>query len=186
MSTAPPGLLKQGSSGMPIDPFDLPPALYLVTTVLGAALVMTWRVREAKSPVTLRKIIIPPLGMSTGLFMFLVPETRVPLLWAGVAVGAGATLFAWPLMHSSRLTRSGDQVLMERSRIFILILLGLVAVRFGLRAYVEQFVSTPQTGALFFLLALAAVVRWRVQMLRQFLVLRAEVTASGEPGTPAS
>jgi len=153
---------------MPLDPFNLPPALYVVTSLLGAALVLTWRARETRTPVTVPKIIIPPVGMSTGLMMFLVEETRVPLTWAAVALGAGATLFAWPLMRTSRLTRLGEQVLMQRSQAFLWILLGLVAVRFALRAYLEQYVSAPQTGALFFLLAWAAIVRWRVTMLLEY------------------
>ena len=157
---------------MQLDPFNLPPALYVVTSLLGAALVLSWRARETRTPVTVPKIIIPPLGMSTGLFMFLVEETRVPLAWAAVALGVGATLFAWPLSRSSKLTRVGDEVLMQRSQAFLWILLALVAVRFALRAWIEQYVSTPQTGALFFLLAWAAIVRWRVTMLVEFLRLR--------------
>jgi membrane protein CcdC involved in cytochrome C biogenesis len=158
---------------MALDPFDLPPALYLLTSLVGAALVLSWRVRETRSPVTVPKLVIPPLGMSTGLLMFLVPETRVPLAWALIALGLGATLFAWPLMRSSRLTRAGDQVLMERSQAFLWILVGLLVVRFALRASIERYVSTPQTGALFFLLALGAIARWRVTMLLEYRALMA-------------
>jgi membrane protein CcdC involved in cytochrome C biogenesis len=85
----------------------------------------------------------------------------------------GATLFAWPLMRTSKLYVEAGVVLMQRSRAFLLILLALVAVRFALRAYVEQYVSTPQTGALFFLLALGGILRWRVSMWREFNRLRA-------------
>jgi membrane protein CcdC involved in cytochrome C biogenesis len=83
-------------------------------------------------------------------------------------------------MRSSKLTRVGDEVLMKRSRAFLWILIGLVAVRFGLRAYIEQTVSAPQTGALFFLLALGAIVRWRAGMLVEYLKLRAP--PQGAPG----
>ncbi len=38
---------------------------------------------------------------------------------------------------------------------FVAILLGLVAARFGLRTWIEQYISPLQTGALFFLLAFA-------------------------------
>lgn len=157
---------------MPSRLFDLPPWLYVLTSLFGAAVVMSWRVRETRSPVTVPKLIAPPLGMSTGLFMFLVPQTRIPWSWATLAVGIGATLFAWPLMRTSKLARVGDQVVMQRSKAFMVILLALVAVRFALRACIEQSVSTPQTGTLFFLLAFGAIVRWRVALLREFLSLR--------------
>ena len=83
----------------------LPPAVYVLAALSGAAGVITWRFRETRSPVTLRKLILPPLGMSTGFFMFLVPETRVPWSWAIVALAVGALLFAYPLERSS--TRRG-------------------------------------------------------------------------------
>lgn len=150
------------------SPFDLPPALYVLTSLAGAALVMTWRFRETRKPVTLPGIIAPPLGMSTGLFMFIAPQTRIPAWWGLLALGLGATLFAWPLMRSSKLAVVDGKVVMQRSRAFVAILLGLVAVRFAMRAYIEQTVSTPQTGALFFLLAFGAIVRWRVTMLIEF------------------
>jgi membrane protein CcdC involved in cytochrome C biogenesis len=160
-------------------PFQLSPALYLLVTVAGAVVVLSWRLRETQRPVTVAKVIVPPLGMSTGLAMFVVPETRIPLAWAVAALALGATLFAWPLMRSSRLTRVGDQILMERSKAFLWILVGLVLVRLALRTWVEQTVSTPQTGALFFLLALGAVVRWRAGMLRTYLRLRDDPSAVG-------
>lgn len=149
------------------------PALMVAASLAGAIGVITWRIRETATPVTVRKIIIPPLGMSTGLFMFVVPDTHVPWSWAALALFIGATLFAYPLSRTSKLARQGDQIVMERSKAFLAILLVLVAIRFGLRAWIELYVTMMQTGALFFLLAFGAIVRWRVAMLRQYLRLRA-------------
>jgi membrane protein CcdC involved in cytochrome C biogenesis len=162
-------------------PFPLPSWLYVIVTVAGAVAVLTWRAAETRSPVTPAKIVIPPLGMSTGLSMFLVPVTRVPWNWALGAVAIGATLFAWPLIRASTLTRVGDHILLQRSKAFLWLLIGLVVVRFALRAYVERTVSTPQTGALFFLLGLGAVVRWRALMLRDYLRLVAAPIAARQP-----
>ncbi len=150
----------------------IPPALYALASLAGALGVLTWRVRETQRPVSVAKLIVPPLGMSTGLFMFVAPETRVPWSWALLAVALGALVFAVPLARTSKLTRVGDQIHMQRSRAFLIILLGLVAVRFALRAWIEQYVSPLQTGALFFLLALGAIVRWRAALLREFLALK--------------
>jgi membrane protein CcdC involved in cytochrome C biogenesis len=150
----------------------LHPLLVLAVTLAGAAVMVAWRVRETTTPVTIRKIVIPPLGMSTGLAMFAFPVFRVPWSWAAIAFAVGAAVLAWPLARTSQLVRSGDAVVMRRSRAFLWILLGLVAVRYGARAYVEQFMTTPQTGGVFFLLAFGAIVRWRVAMLLAYLKLR--------------
>lgn len=159
------------------SPFDLPPALYILATLAGATVVTLWRVRETQRPVTLRSIVAPPLGMATGLSMFLAPQTRVPAAWGLGALGLGAALFAWPLLRSSRLTVVDGRVVMQRSRAFLWILVGLVAARLMLRSYVGRMVSAPQSGALAFLLAFGAVVRWRASTLREFLALQRAMAA---------
>lgn len=156
-----------------MDPLHLDPALYVFVSLLGAAAVLTWRYRETSAPVTARSLLAPPLGMSTGLFMFLAPQTRVPFTWALIALLLGALVFSIPLARSSKLTREGDALFMRRSPAFLWILLGLLAVRFALRSWVEQYVTQAQTGALFFLLAFGAIVRWRWSLWREFNRLRA-------------
>lgn len=156
-----------------MDPSHLPPVLLLFITLAGAVVVMSWRFRETSAPVTMRSLVAPPLGMSTGLLMFLEPHMRVPWSWAAVALAVGALVFAVPLARSSTLTRDGDRLMMKRSKAFVWILLGLLAARFALRSWVEQYVSPLQTGALFYLLALGAVVRWRWQLVREFKRLSA-------------
>lgn len=153
------------------------PLLLVIASLAGAAAVIVWRFRETTSPVSVRKIIVPPLAMSTGFFMFLTPATRVPLLWAVGAVLLGALVLSYPMARTSRLTRDGDRILMQRSRAFLWILLGLVALRFALRAYVEQYLSPLQTGALFFLLAFGMIARWRATMLIEYLRLRTTAPA---------
>jgi membrane protein CcdC involved in cytochrome C biogenesis len=113
----------------------------------------------------MRKIVGPPLGMSTGLSLFLVPEARVPWTWAAAALLLGALVLAIPLARTTALVRRGDVVVMQRSRAFLWILLGIVVVRLALRTYVEQILSPMQTGGLFFLLAFGMILRWRVTML---------------------
>lgn len=147
------------------------PSLLLITSLLGGGAVLAWRIREGSRPVTLKKIVIPPLGMSTGLFMFAFPPARIPLWWAVLSFTLGALVLAYPLIKTSQLTRDGERVMMKRSPAFLWILLGLLALRFGLRAYVEQFVNVLQTGAIFFLLAFGMIVRWRAEMLLQYRAL---------------
>ena len=145
----------------------------ILTSLAGAAAVLAWRVRETTRPVTARKIIIPPLGMSTGLSMFAFAPTRIPWSWAIAAFATGALLLSYPLIKSSKLVRRGDVVMLERSRAFLWILLGLVAVRFAARSYVEQYVSPLQTGAIFFILAFGMIARWRTSMYLEYRQLRA-------------
>jgi membrane protein CcdC involved in cytochrome C biogenesis len=146
----------------------------LVSSLIGAALVMAYRMRESTRPITTRKIVIPPLGMSTGFSMFLYPPARISPLWAAAAFALGALVLSYPLVKTSKLTRVGDVVMLRRSRWFIWILVGLVAVRIGLRSYVGQYVDPLQTASLFFVLAFGMIVVWRVRMLLEYRQLTRE------------
>jgi membrane protein CcdC involved in cytochrome C biogenesis len=111
--------------------------------------------------------------MSTGFLMFVRPEFRVSWLWAVAAFVLGALVLSYPLLRTSRLARVGDTVVMRRSRAFLLILLGLVAIRLLLRDYVGQLLPVTQTAAVFFILAFGMIVRWRVWMLAEYRRLTA-------------
>jgi membrane protein CcdC involved in cytochrome C biogenesis len=146
----------------------------LVATLVGSTAILVWRIRETQRPVTAAKILIPPLGMSTGFLMFLAPQTRVPFTWGLAAFLVGALFLAYPLVHTSALTRSGDSVLLKRSRAFLVILLALVAVRIAARSYVERYVDAVQTGSLVFLLAFGMLLPWRVVMYLRYRELTRE------------
>ena len=139
----------------------------VMSIVVGAAVIMV-RMRASKQPTTLRKIIMPPIGMSTGFLMFISPLTRVPFIWALGALAAGMLLFAPPLIATSNFERVGDQVFLRRSRLFVYIIIGLFIARIALHDVVERYVSVAQTGALFFLLAFGMLVPWRLAMMRRY------------------
>lgn len=153
-------------------PDHLPHLVVVVVTLTGAALMVAWRMRESRRPVTFAAIVAPPLGMSTGFLMFLAPAMRIPWIWAATAFAFGVVFLSVPLVLSSRLAKDGERVVLARSRAFLWILLGLVAVRFFAREWIEQRVTTAQTGAIFFVLAFGMVLRWRVGMLLEYLRLR--------------
>ena len=140
-------------------------------SLLGMLLVLAWRVREARGPVTMKKIVIPPAGMATGMCMFFVPAFRVPWTWGVTAVLVGAAILAYPLIRTTKLHRDGEQVLMRRSNAFFLVIIALAIIRFAARAYLDTLLTIPQTGALFYLLAFGMIVRWRAQMYRDYRAL---------------
>lgn len=150
----------------------IPKILPLVAPIAGGVAVMAWRFQETRTPVTTRKIVLPPLGMSTGFFMFLSPAMRIPLLWGVVAFLFGALVLWYPLDRTSTLERRGGEILMRRSGAFLLILLGLLAVRLLLHDYIGHLLPPRQTAALFFLLAFGMIARWRLGMYRQFRALQ--------------
>jgi membrane protein CcdC involved in cytochrome C biogenesis len=139
-----------------------------IAAIVMALMVIVIRLRAAQKPITLRKIIIPPLGMSTGFLMFLAPETRFPLEYAGYAFLVGCIL-SYPLIASSKMQRIDGKVYLKRSKAFVVILFALLAIRILLHDYVEQYLTVTQTAGVFFVLAFGMILVWRIAMVKQYL-----------------
>jgi membrane protein CcdC involved in cytochrome C biogenesis len=144
------------------------PGISAIGAIVGFFVVLAWRIREGRTAVTMRKIVIPPLGMATGFCMFLAPGFRVPLLWALAAFLLGAAVLAYPLVKTSRLKLVEDEVMMHRSAAFFGVMAALAIIRIAAHTYLDTVISIQQSAGLFFVLAFGMVVRWRVSMLLEY------------------
>ncbi|MGA2538436.1 MAG: cytochrome c biogenesis protein CcdC [Terracidiphilus sp.] len=151
-----------------------PSGTSILIALTGMVAVIIWRLREARSAVSLKKIVIPPLGMATGFCMFIAPAFRIPWAWAGIAFLVGAIALAWPLLLTTRLIRVDGAVMMKRSSAFVVVILVLAAIRFFARGYFDTLLTAPQTAALFFILAFGMIVIWRAKLLIDFRKLTIE------------
>jgi membrane protein CcdC involved in cytochrome C biogenesis len=156
----------------------IPVAYTFVASVAGLAGVLAWRVREGRTAVTARKILIPPAGMATGFSMFIIPAFRVPFTWAIAAFLIGAIALAYPLLLTSSLQRCGDVIMMKRSGAFFTVVIALAAIRYLARGYFDSILSIEQTGGLFFILAFGMILRWRLNMFRKYRALTAAQAAA--------
>ncbi len=136
-----------------------------------ASVALFVRMRAAKKPATVKKIILPPLFMSTGFLMFLYPPARVP--WAEVleAFIVGC-VFSLLLIRTSTFEKRSNDIYLKRSKVFIIILVGLVIVRIGLKLYLGQQISIEETSGLFFILAFGMIAPWRLAMYFKFKKLQ--------------
>lgn len=158
---------------MQIAHFAVPQMTITFGAMLTAVMAIIVRTRASDKPVNAKKLLLPPVGMSTGFLMFVVPAMRIPLLWAIIAFAAGALLFAYPLIRYSKMERRGEDVYLIRSKAFVIILVALLVVRLLLRGVIEQYVTLPQTGAIFFIVAFGMLLPWRVAMYQKFRKLLA-------------
>ena len=144
--------------------------LQIVSTVIivvGAIAVIFIRLHAARKPTSARKILIPPLGMATGFLMFIVPLMRIPLTYAIIAFLFGS-LFSIPLITTSKMLRQDGDVYLKRSPAFIIVLLALLVIRLALHTFIEQYITVPQTGAIFFILAFGMLLPWRLVMYGRY------------------
>jgi len=141
----------------------------LVAACMATAMIFI-RMRAARQPASIKKIILPPFFMSTGAFMFIFPVFRLEWTQVIEAVAVGV-LFSIFLIRTSKLeVRDGD-IYLKPSKAFVFILFGLLILRVILKLIIGQTISFGETSGMFFLLALGMILTWRLAMLRQFLRL---------------
>ncbi|MFG6120746.1 CcdC family protein [Thalassobacillus sp. B23F22_16] len=146
-----------------------------IVAAFMASLMILIRLRAARRPASVKKIILPPLFMSTGAFMFMFPVFRVGWLQVVEAISVGALFSIFLIITSKFEIRDGD-IYLKQSKAFAFILIGLLVVRIILKLMVGQTISFGETSGMFFLLAFGMIVTWRLAMLYRFLQLEKSLT----------
>ena len=125
------------------------------------------RSKSAKRPVSVKKIILPPLFMSTGAFMFIFEEFRVAPLQIVEALIVGM-LFSIILIRTTNFEVRGEDIFIKRSKAFGFILFGLLMVRLIWKLALSNTVDIGELGGMFWILAFGMIVPWRIAMLLKF------------------
>ncbi|MBA9029258.1 membrane protein CcdC involved in cytochrome C biogenesis [Peribacillus huizhouensis] len=143
--------------------------IYISSAValLMAITVLIVRLRASKKPVNLKKIVLPPIFMSTGALMFLFPMFRLTGLEVLEAVLVGM-LFSIFLIKTSNFEVRNNEIYIKRSKAFAFILIGLLIVRLVAKYFLSSSIEVGQLGGMFFLLAYAMIVPWRIGMYLQY------------------
>lgn len=140
---------------------------YVVITSVGAIcmaiLAMVVRMKAAKRPVSAKKIILPPVFMSTGALMFIFPIFRVAPLQIIEAAGAGL-FFSIFLIKTSKFEIRDHAIYMKRSKAFIYILVSLLIIRIGAKLILSSTIDVGELGGMFWILAFSMIVPWRISM----------------------
>jgi len=139
-----------------------------------AVIVFNFRMKETREPVTSKRIILPPLAMSTGFLQFAIPVFQVTWIEAGEAFLVGI-MFSIFLIMTSKFEIKGDHVYLVRSKAFIFIIIGLFAIRLALKWYIGSTISIFETSSLFFIVAFGMILPWRLAMLFLFLKKKNEI-----------
>ncbi|WP_124727856.1 CcdC family protein [Staphylospora marina] len=133
-----------------------------------ATTMIIFRLRAANRPVNVQKILLPPLGMSTGFLMFVYPPTHIPWSWALIAFLTGSLLFSVPLIRATAFHMVDGKVYVKRSKALVWILLSLFSIRILLHSWIEQHIDVFQTASVFFILAFGMLLPWRLAMYFQY------------------
>src|SRR5699024_1902319 len=130
-------------------------ALFMATTMIFV------RSKAAKKPTSVKRIILPPIFMSSGACKYLFPDFRLTLLE----------------IAEVRLEVSGNDIYLIPSKAFIFILIGLLVIRMIIKTIVGSFISFGTTSGMFYLLALVMIVSWRLAMVRKYIQLKRSIVS---------
>jgi membrane protein CcdC involved in cytochrome C biogenesis len=159
---------------------------YVLLSTIGAigmgTLALFVRMKAAKRPTSAKKIILPPVFMSTGALMFLFPMFRVEFLQVIEALAVGM-LFSILLIRTSKFEIKDNEIYLKRSKAFMYILVGLLLVRLVAKVILSATIDVGELGGMFWILAFGMIVPWRVAMLIEYKKLHRELHGQIKPTT---
>ncbi|SIS55292.1 Membrane protein CcdC involved in cytochrome C biogenesis [Virgibacillus pantothenticus] len=159
---------------------------WFIASTVGAAIMATsmifLRLKAAKKPASVKKIILPPLFMSTGAFMFLFPVFQIS--WYQVieafSVGVICSIF---LIKTSKFQIRDQAIYLIPSKAFAFILFGLLLFRIVIKLVIGSHISLGETSGMFFLLAFGMILTWRLAMLYKYLQLAKQLNSTYNKNT---
>ncbi|MBO8176958.1 MAG: cytochrome c biogenesis protein CcdC [Bacillus sp. (in: Bacteria)] len=142
-----------------------------VIAIFMGFLILFVRMKASKKPVNAKKIILPPLFMSTGALMFLHPMFRVSFAQVVEALVVGM-IFSIFLIKTSKFEIKDGNIYLKRSKAFIFILIGLLIIRIIAKFILSTSIDVGELSGMFWILAFGMIVPWRIAMYIQYMKLQ--------------
>lgn len=152
-------------------------AMTSVGAILMAVFAMFIRMKAAKKPASVKKILLPPLFMSTGAMMYIFPAFRLTPMEMLESIVVGM-LFSILLIKTSKFEIKDQAIYLKRSRAFIFILVGLLVVRTTAKLVLSSSIDYGELSGMFFLLAFSMILPWRIAMYRGYQKLNKQLNGS--------
>ncbi|GGB06422.1 cytochrome c biogenesis protein CcdC [Macrococcus hajekii] len=139
----------------------------MIVAVCMGLIVIVVRMKAQKYPTNVKKIILPPVFMSTGALMYVVPYFRLtPMeILEAVIVGMFFSLF---LIYTSNFEVNAGKIYMKRSKLFPVILITLLVIRSVMKYFLSSTIHPGELAGMFFLLAFSMIVPWRIAMYLKY------------------
>ncbi|SDH01101.1 Membrane protein CcdC involved in cytochrome C biogenesis [Alteribacillus persepolensis] len=148
--------------------------LMTIGAFVMAVIAMIVRMKAIKKPATEKKIILPPLFMSTGFLMFLYEPTHISAIQFFEAFSVGL-LFSVLLIKTSQFEVKESDIYMKRSKAFVFLLFGLLIARVVFKIIIGDSINIEELAAMFFILAYGMIIPWRIYMLIAFRKMKKQM-----------
>lgn len=145
-----------------------------VMAVMMAMLAFFIRMKSMKKPANTKKILIPPIAMSTGFLMFLYEPARPTSLEVLEAFAVGM-IFSILLIKLSSFEIRDNEVYMKKSKALPFILLGLLSLRLIVKSILGIHFEYEVLAGMFFILAFGMILPWRIAMFMKYKQVEKEL-----------
>ncbi len=149
---------------------------YLATGIVIFMALMAFfiRMKATTKPATVKKIILPPLFMSSGFMMFFYEPAQLNYLQVAEALAIGL-FFSLFLAKTSKFEIKDQQIFLKKTKAFLFILIGLFIVRLILKSILGFYIDPIHLSGMFFIIAYGMIVPWRISMFVSFKKLEREL-----------
>lgn len=151
--------------------------MIIISSVIAAVMaisVMIVRIKSSDKPASPKKIILPPIFMSTGALMFLFPIFRVTGEEFLEAITLGV-IFSIFLIKTSKFEIKNNEIYLKRSKAFVFILIGLLVIRIAMKSILSTTIDYGALSGMFWILAFGMIVPWRIAMFMSYRKLANEL-----------
>ncbi|MEM1498325.1 CcdC family protein [Bacillus velezensis] len=151
--------------------------MIIISSVIAAVMaisVMIVRIKSSDKPASPKKIILPPIFMSTGALMFLFPIFRVTGEEFLEAITLGV-IFSIFLIKTSKFEIKNNEIYLKRSKAFVFILIGLLVIRIAMKSILSTTIDYGALSGMFWVLAFGMIVPWRIAMFLSYRKLSNEL-----------
>lgn len=151
--------------------------MIIISSVIAAAMaisVMIVRIKASDKPASPKKIILPPIFMSTGALMFLFPIFKVSGEEFLEAITLGV-IFSIFLIKTSKFEIKNNEIYLKRSKAFVFILIGLLVIRIAMKSILSTTIDYGALSGMFWILAFGMIVPWRIAMFLSYRKLSNEL-----------
>lgn len=109
--------------------------------------------------------------------MFVFEEFRVPFSQVIESILVGL-LFSIVLIKTTNFEEKHEKLYVKKSRAFLLILFGLLIIRFVAKLLLSSTIDVGELGGMFWILAFAMIIPWRIGMLVKYFKLKKAIETS--------
>lgn len=153
------------------------PLLIILSSIVAlcmATFMIYVRVKVATKPTNRKRIMLPPIMMSTGALMFIFPYFRVSFgeVIEALILGLFFSIF---LIRTTKFELKDNDIYLIPSRAFIFILFGLLFVRLLIKLWIGSTISFGETSGMFYLLGFFMIITWRIAMLIKYNRLEKQI-----------